>query len=144
MRRLGLLVVVALVLSACGGSSTADQGYDPAASRAALTKAGWTAASGQGMSPIAGGKQLGWLDASSPAGVKVSLQFLENSTKATEELAAIHNGAGDVKPDPGFAGATIGNVLAFVRPNGRQQLPAGLVESLNGLLAKPKRTPSGY
>ena len=144
MRRLGLLVVVALALSACGGSSTADQGYDPAASSAALTEAGWTAASGQGMSPLAGGKQLGWLDATSPAGVKVSLQFLESSKKATEELAAIHNGAGDVKADPGFDGATIGNVLVFVRPNGHQRLPGGVVESLGGLLVTTKQAGSRY
>ncbi len=144
MRRLGLLVVVALALSGCGGSSTADQGYDPAASTAALTEAGWTAASGQGMSPLAGGKQLGWLDATSPAGVKVSLQFLESSTKATEELAAIHNGAGDVEADPGFNGATIGNVLVFVRPNGHQALPSVVVASLGGLLVTAKKAGSRY
>ena len=96
------------------------------------------------MSPLAGGKQLGYLEAVSPAGAKVSLQFLESSTKATEELAAIHKGVSDVKADPAFNGATIGNVLVFVPPNGHQKLPAGIVTSLGGLLAKAERGAGGY
>ncbi len=95
------------------------------------------------MNPISGGKQRGWIDAVSPAGVKVSLQFLESSKKATDELNAIRQGGAGVTPDPAFTGATIGNVLAFATPSGHVALPASLVTSLGDLLAKAKPAPGG-
>ena len=134
MRGVVLIVLIALALTACGGSTDAGVTYDPVASRAALTKAGWEVNEAGGMNPIAGGKQLGWLDAVSPFGVKVSLQFLESTAKATDELATIHKGAPGFKADAAFAGTTIGSVLVFATGSADEALPANAVESLGGLL----------
>lgn len=128
------VVLVAVLLSGCGGSSSASPGYDVAASQSALREAGWRAELGQGMSPLAGGKQLGWLDVVSPGGTKISLQFLESDSKAVDELAAIRKGVEGVKPDPAFAGVAIGNVLALSAPNGRRALGPSTVTDLRGLL----------
>lgn len=143
MRRLALLAVLAAVLSACGGDGSGVS-YVPASTRSALEKAGWTARSGAGMAPIAGGRQVGWLDAVSPTGAKVSLQFLESSKLASAELSAIHDGVDGTKPDPSFAGVTIANVLAFATPNGRAPLAAEVVTSLNALLEGTKHATGAY
>ena len=144
MRHRALLAALAVVLTACGGSSNVGQRYDAAASHATLAKAGWTVKPGRGMTPISGGKQLGWLDAVSPAGVKVSMQFLESPKKATDELAAIHNGVAGVKADLAFTGQTIGNVLVFATPNGHQKLPASVVTRLGALVATAKHAAGAY
>ncbi len=136
MRGVVLIVLVGLALTACGGSTTAGATYDPVASQAALTKAGWDVNAAGGMNPIAGGKQLGWLDAVSPSGVKVSLQFLESRARATDELAAIRKGTPGVKANAAFAGTTIGSVLVFATGSADVALPANAVESLGGLLTR--------
>ena len=136
MRRIAIIGALAILLTACGGSSTSTPSYDATASQAPLTKAGWKVKTGTGMRPLAGGKQLGWLDLVSPTGTKISLQFLESSGKAKDELAAIHAGVSGVKADPSFRGTTVGNVLAFTTPTGRQELSAIVVSDLGKLLAK--------
>ncbi len=129
-----LIVLLGLALTACGGSSDAGVTYDPAASQAALTKAGWKVHAAGGMNPIAGGKQLGWLDAVSRSGVKASLQFLESPAKATDELAAIRKGVPGFKADAAFAGTTLGSVLVFATGSADVALPSDAVGSLDGPL----------
>lgn len=137
VRRLASLVALAGLLGACGGTGS-NASYTPASTRSALEKAGWTVRPGRGMTPLAGGRQLGWLDTISPSGARVSLQLLESSNHATAELAAIHRGVDGVRPDPTFAGVTIANVLAFTTPNGRTPIPKALVTRLASLLKTTK------
>ena len=47
----------------------------------ALTAAGWHVATSRGMTPISGGRQLGYLIATSPSGTQIDIQFLDYDAK---------------------------------------------------------------
>ncbi len=86
------------------------------------------------MTPIAGGRELAYLEVRSPDGLAISMQLLEDADRADRELTAIHEGTQGSPADPDFEGLTIRNVLLFASPNGRQQLPSATVEALRKLL----------
>jgi hypothetical protein len=101
-----IVPLTVLPASACGGSSGGAT-YSPKASRASLTAAGWHVVTGKGMKPISGGRQVGYLIATSPSGPQIDIQFLESPDRAKNELAAVR------RSDPRFKGAVIGSALVL-------------------------------
>ena len=101
---LGVLLF-AMSLVAC--SSTSDV-YDTAHSASSLRAAGWSAKSASGMpNTISQVRQVGYLETTAPDGTRIDIQFLEDPTKAGQELAAVKG------QDATFVGTAIGNSLVF-------------------------------
>jgi len=123
-----MIVALAVLAAGCGGGRSAGSTYQPSAAHDALSNAGWSVMSAPGMKPVFGGRQLGWLNATSPARTKLSLQFLESPDLANRELSAVQ------KRDPGFEGKTVGSILVFVAPNGRQPVPSADLKALTQAL----------
>lgn len=124
MTRLGAAVVMvsgALLLSACGSANHGSSTDLPAPTKAALETAGWKVAAAEGMAPLAGGRQLAFLDATSPSGYVVSLQFLDSPARAKSEVVLIHQ-----RPSP-FTGVAVGSVLAFSAPAGAMPVPQSVL-----------------
>ena len=126
------LLLCAAALAGCGGGS--PKPLSPDATRSALRAAGWSVKDSRGMTPLAGGRQLAYLDVRSPDGHAISLQLLEDADHARNELAAIHAGTTDSPADPRFQGLAIRNVLAFASPTGHQPLPSETATALRTLL----------
>ena len=119
------------VLTACGGATTGSgaQVYDVKASLASLQGAGWTATEAPGMpDTLTKERQVGYLEAAAPDGQKIDLQFMEDSGKATAELAAVQH------QFPSFLGKTFGNVLVFAHPTGNAEVPEADLKALQKLL----------
>lgn len=125
-----LVVVAALVamiaLSGCGSSRSRS----PDDARAALRRAGWSVTDGRGMTPISGGRQLGWLDLRRSGCAPVSIQILQDANHAKHEFAAIHTGTPGFTADPAFVGVTIANNLVFASPNGHTPITPGCMDSI--------------
>lgn len=82
------------------------------------------------MTPISGGRQLGWLDLRRSGCTPVSIQILQDASRASRELAAIHTGTPGFTADPAFVGVTIANNLVFASPNGHTPVIPGCLDSI--------------
>jgi hypothetical protein len=127
-RARSVVAIAAVVIASCGGTSSGTSLYVANPTSTALRAAGWTVHAGPGMNPIAGGRQIAWLDIFSPHGDALSLQFLTDADHAKRELAAA------TRQSRTFHGATIGNVLVFERPDGATPVPPALLDRLRQLL----------
>ena len=123
-----MIAALAVLAIGCGGGGSSGSTYQPSATHDALSNAGWSVMSAPGMKPVAGGRQLGWLDVTSPAGTKLSLQLLESPDHANRELSAVQ------KSDPKFHGKTVGSILLFAAPNGHQPVPSADLKALTRAL----------
>ena len=132
-RRSALFATTAIVVASACSSNSAPTANSV---RSKLGAAGWIVKDGRGMTPIAGGKQLGWLDTHCSDGQAISIQLLEDPAHAKRELATIRSGTPTTKADPGFAGFTIGNALVFASPAGREPIAAKCRDVLQRIIAK--------
>ena len=123
-----MIAALAVLAIGCGGGGSSGSTYQPSATHDALSNAGWSVMSAPGMKPVAGGRQLGWLDVTSPAGTKLSLQLLESPDHANRELSAVQ------KSDPKFHGKTVESILVFAAPNGHQPVPSVDLKALTRAL----------
>lgn len=119
-------LVAMIALSGCGSSPSGS----PDDARAALRRAGWSVTDGRGMTPISGGRQLGWLDLRRSGCTPVSIQILQDAHHASRELEAIHTGTPGFTADPTFVGVTVANNLVFASPNGHTPIATECMDSI--------------
>ena len=101
----------------------------PAASLAALAKAGWMPKAVAGMPHTASGvPQVGYLEVTSPGGLGIDVQFLRTAAAAVAELAAAE------KSMAGCHGSTVKNAMVFSRGDGKAAIPARTLAALTALL----------
>jgi len=129
-KAVALTVVMLVLVGGCGGSRSATPAvYSSDASLTSLRKAGWTGTAVNGMpNTLTKARQVGYLAVTSPAGHQLDMQFFEDASKATAELAAAH------KQLAGFRGATLANVMIFMHPDGKGDLPTADLDALGTLL----------
>ena len=121
------LACAALLAGACGHSGGP---YSEQASLDHLVSAGWKATSAHGMpNTVSGLPQVGYLQMTSPDGVRLDAQFMEDAAAAQKEAAA----AGAKLP--GFRSVVIGNVLVFTPPDGAIPVNDADRTALTSLLA---------
>jgi len=95
----------------------------------AMRAAGWRSSAVGGMPhTVSGTPQVAYLQTSTPAGQHIDVQFLEGPAEAASEGTAAE------KRVNGFTGVVMGNVLAFVPPNGRPAIPPADRQALRKLL----------
>ena len=131
MKKALAFTVVMLVLAAgCGGSrSVTPAVYSPGASLASLRKGGWTGTETAGMPrTLTKARQVGYLAVTNPAGHQLDMQFFEDASKASAELAAAS------KQLAGFRGASLANAMVFAPPDGKRDLQTGDLDALEKLL----------
>ena len=121
------LVCTALLVGGCGHSGGS---YSQQASLDRLVSAGWKAISANGMpNTVSGLPQVGYLQMTSPDGIRLDAQFMEDAPAAQKEAAA----AGAKLP--GFRSVVIGNVLVFTPPDGAIPVNDADRTALTSLLA---------
>ena len=107
-RALSSLIVLFVSMLMVGCGSSKPDVYDAGRSAAALGAAGWHVKSVAGMpNTLAGVRQVGYLELTAPDKTRIDIQFLEDATKAVQELKAIE------AKDKKFVGSTAGNALVF-------------------------------
>ena len=101
-----IVLLVSMLMVGCGSSK--PDVYDTGRSAAALGAAGWRAKSVAGMpNTLSGVRQVGYLEVTAPDGTRIDIQFLEDATKAVQELKAV-----EAKVQK-FVGSTAANALVF-------------------------------
>ena len=131
MKKVMAFTVLTLALAAgCGSSRSATPTvYSPGASLASLRHGGWTGAAAAGMPrTLTKARQVGYLAVTNPAGHQLNMQFFEDASKASAELAAAR------KQLAGFRGATLANAMVFAPPDGKRDLQTGDLDALEKLL----------
>ena len=101
-----IVLLVSMLMVGCGSSK--PDVYDAGRSAAALAAAGWRAKPVTGMpNTLSGVRQVGYLELTAPDGTRIDIQFLEDATKAVQELKSVE------AKDQKFIGSTAGNALVF-------------------------------